>query len=390
MIANGLHAMAQRRTLLFVVNVDWFFISHRLAIAEQALREGYEVHVATTLTGRGEELRERGLVVHALTIARNGTGVRGEWLSLRQIAAVLRKVRPDVVHLVTIKPVLFGGLAARLLGTPAVVAAVPGLGAVFVATGARAAMVRWLILLLYRLALRRPRLVAVFQNEDDRKVIQDATGLPSAQCTLIRGSGVDLARFSAQPWPEHPAQPPVVLLAARLLVDKGVREFVAAARLLRSRGATARFCLAGSRDTESLASITAQELAEWQQAGHVEIWGQRDDMPEVLAMAQLVVLPSYREGFPKVLIEAAACARPIVTTDVPGCRDAIVPEVSGLLVPPRDATALADAIGRLLADPARGRAMGQAGRALAQERYGIESVVAAHLGLYRQLLAAAA
>lgn len=367
------------RTLLFVVNVDWFFVSHRLALAEGALRQGYKVHLATTFTGPTAQIEALGITLHPIELARSGTGVASEWRSFWQIVRVLRSVRPDIVHLVTIKPVLFGGIAARWLRVPSVIAAVSGLGSVFVRRGARAALARYLLLRLYRLALHTPRVTAIFQNEDDMRVISEAAALPATQCALIRGSGVDLARFPAMPLP---AGTPVAIMAARLLVDKGVREFVAAARELRARGLVARFCLVGTVDLESLAAISADEIEAWRSEGVVELLGHREDMPQVLTMAHLVVLPSYREGLPKVLVEAAACARAVVTTDVPGCRDAIEPGVSGLLVPARDSLALADAMARLLQDRALCERMGHANRALAERSFGLEQVVQQHLHLY--------
>jgi glycosyltransferase involved in cell wall biosynthesis len=220
--------------------------------------------------------------------------------------------------LVTIKPVLMGGLVTRLAGVPAVVAAVPGLGFVFMARGAKAAVRRWLVGALYPVAFGHRNLTVIFQNLDDRATLTKLAHLPDSKVVMIRGSGVDLAQYGHTPLP---LGVPVVLLAARLLADKGVREFVQAARLLKQQGVCARFCLAGSVDPANPASLADKELTQWANEGVIELWGQRSDMPDVLRAAHLVVLPSYREGLPKVLLEAAACGRAVVTTDVPGCRD---------------------------------------------------------------------
>jgi glycosyltransferase involved in cell wall biosynthesis len=292
-------------------------------------------------------------------------------------------VRPDVVHLVTIKPVLLGGLAARLAGVPAVVAAVSGLGFVFMARGAKAAVRRWLVGVLYSVALGHRNLKVIFQNADDLRSLAKVAHLPAAKVAMIRGSGVDLARYAHAPMP---GGVPVVMLAARLLADKGVLEFVQAARLLRQRGCNTRFVLAGTVDTANPTSFTDAEVSAWVAEGVVEWWGQREDMPQVLAAAYLVVLPSYREGLPKVLIEAAACGRAVVTTDVPGCRDAIDPGVTGVLVPVRNAEALADAMGALIENSVRCKAMGDAGRVLAEKAFDIRRVVAAHLHIYQELI----
>lgn len=372
--------------LLFVVNVDWFFVSHRLPIALEALRQGYEVHIATSITDQRAKLESSGLVVHPLTLDRSSTGLLSQLRLMLQMHKLFKEVQPDVVHLVTIKPVLLGGLMARLSGVPGVVAAISGLGFVFVAPGAKATMRRLAVSWLYRLALGHRNLKAIFQNPDDYNTLSRLANLPASKATLIRGSGVDLAKYPSAPLPSGV---PVVMLAARLLADKGVREFVAAARKTRQRLATAkpvRFVLVGSIDPGNPASLAQQEVALWVEEGIVECWGHRTDMPEVLSSAHIVALPSYREGLPKVLIEAAAAGRAIVTTDVPGCRDAIDPEITGLLVPAKDATALASAIESLLLDPARCAAMGQAGRALAESAFDQRQVVERHMNIYRQLV----
>ena len=371
-----------RRTLLFVVNVDWFFLSHRLPIALEAMRQGYQVHIATGLTDRLDELQCNGLVVHPLALDRSSAGLGNSWRTMVQLWQIFRTVRPDVVHLVTIKPMLLGGLVARLAGVPAVVAAVSGLGFVFTARGAKAAVRRWLVGALYRVALGHRNLKVIFQNADDLRSLAKVAHLPAAKVAMIRGSGVDLARYAHVPLP---GGVPVVVLAARLLADKGVLEFVQAVRLLRQRGCEARFVLVGTVDTANPASFTDAVVSAWVHDGVVEWWGHRADMPQVLAAAQVVVLPSYREGLPKVLIEAAACGRAVVTTDAPGCRDAISPNVTGVLVPVRNAVALADAMEDLVKDPLRCKVMGDAGRALAEKAFDVRQVVAAHLQIYQEL-----
>ncbi len=375
--------------LLFVVNVDWFFVSHRLPIALEAKRQGYEVHIAASITNQRTELESIGLVVHPLALDRSSTGLLSQLRLMLQLYKLFREVRPDVVHLVTIKPVLLGGLMARLCGVPGVVAAISGLGFVFVARGAKATMRRAAVSWLYRLALGHRNLKAIFQNQDDCTTLSRLARLPARKATLIRGSGVDLAKYPRTP---PPSGVPVVMLAARLLADKGVREFVAAARKTRERLATAtpvRFVLVGSIDPGNPASLAQDEVARWVEEGIVECWGHRTDMPEVLSSAHIVVLPSYREGLPKVLVEAAATGRAVVTTNVPGSRDAIDPGVTGLLVPAKDAAALASAIESLLLDPARCAAMGQAGRTLAESAFDQRQVVERHMDIYRQLVSQA-
>lgn len=370
---------------MFVVNVDWFFMSHRLPIAIEAMRQGYEVHVAAGVTDRLDALIEMGLLVHPLSIERSNTGLLNVLKTFWQLVCLFRRERPDVVHLVTIKPVLLGGIAARLTGVKSVVAAVSGLGFVFLDAGIIADLRKVFVTLLYRVALGQRNLKVIFQNPEDRDCLMQLTGLISTKTEMIRGSGVDLSKYKCDPLPDGI---PVIMMAARLLRDKGVYEFVEAARILRKRGCLARFCLVGMVDPDNRSSVSGAELSGWSASGVIEHWGYRSDMHTILSSAYLVVLPSYREGLPKILIEAAACGRAVITTDVPGCRDAIEPGVTGILVPPRDSDCLADAMLSLIEDRQRCQIMGEAGRALAISSFDINYVVTQHLQIYQQLLRA--
>jgi glycosyltransferase involved in cell wall biosynthesis len=224
----------------------------------------------------------------------------------------------------------------------------------------------------------------IFQNSEDRDTLLGFGALRPAQAVMIRGSGVDLARYVCTP--EPPASPPIVVMASRLLYDKGVREFVEAARLLRGTGIDARFLLAGDPDFGNPAAVSAADLTRWRDEGVVECIGHCGDMPGLFAGAHLVVLPSYREGLPKVLVEAAACGRAVVTTDVAGCRDAVVPGETGMLVQPRNVRALVDAIAGLLANPDERQRMGAAARRLAEREFAVERIVDEHMQVYGELL----
>lgn len=366
------------KRLLFVVNAPAFFLSHRLPLAVAARAAGYDVHIATADGDAVVDIERQGFVHHVLPLSRSGRNPVRELSSLVAMWRLFRALRPSLVHLVTIKPVLYGGLMARLAGVPGMVAAVSGLGTVFLSNGGTRKLVQG----LYRLALGHSNSAVIFQNADDRDALRRIGAVRSDQVRLVRGSGVALIDYPCLPEPEGL---PVVTMAARLLRDKGVAEFVEAAKILHERGVSAEFRLIGSPDPGNPTSITDAELEQWKTQANVQLLGFCSDIPRQYAESNVVCLPSYREGLPKSLVEAAACGRAVVTTDVPGCRDAIIPRESGVLVPPRDAEALANAIQALLTDPERRRGMGRAGRALAEKEFAIEKIVAAHLAIYREL-----
>lgn len=368
--------------LLIVVNDPAFFLSHRLAVAVGARKAGYEVHVASMPGQAVKDIGDFGFIHHELPLSRSNKTILGEVLAFFNIWRLLCRLRPDVLHLVTIKPVLYGGIAARLAPVKSVVAAVSGLGFVFLSRGFKASLLRTVIRALYRLALGKRNLKVIFQNPDDCNFLIRMTGLALSKVEIIRGSGVDLSLYPSLPEPEGP---PVICLAARLLRDKGVIEFVESARLLRQRGVKANFQLIGDLDPGNPATVTAEDLNNWRQEGCVELLGYRKDIAQLFSAAHIVVLPSYREGLPKVLVEAAACGRAVITTDVPGCRDAIEKDITGLLVPVSDAIALADAIQRLIESPELRQRMGMAGRALAEREFAIEKIVQQHLDIYKKL-----
>lgn len=368
--------------ILFVVNAPEFFLSHRLPLAIAASKAGFKVHIASADGAGVQKISQFGFEHHVIDIARSGQNPLKELLSIVRIFRVFQKIRPHIVHLVTIKPVLYGGLAARLAGVDGVVAAVSGLGTVFLSQSGLAGLRKTIISFLYRQAFRQKKLAVIFQNPDDRQVLLDIGALSFDQSRLIRGSGVDLLDYPCLPEPEGT---PVVVMAARLLRDKGVYEYVEAVRVLRQRGINACFRLIGAPDPGNPSSIGQSQLDAWAAEGIVELLGYRSDIAQQYAAATIVCLPSYREGLPKSLVEAAACGRAVVTTDVPGCRDAIELDVSGLLVPVKNAEALADALQRLIESPALRQGMGAAGRALAEREFAIEKIVDAHLNIYQEL-----
>lgn len=371
----------RRKRVLFLVAEDWFFAVHFLERARAIQAAGYDVAVATRVQDDGDRLREAGLTVYPLELARRGTNPLHELSTLAQIWKAYGAIKPDLVHHIAMKPILYGSFAAMARRVPAVVNELTGMGFIFTSTSVKRRIARQPLWLAYRWALGSGH--TIVQNPDDLALLERKSIVPKGRVSIVYGAGVDTERFTALP---EPNGDPLVVLPARMLTDKGVREFVVAARTLREAGVRVRCALVGTSDPANPASIGEEQLQAWADAGHVEWWGWRDDMIAVYAQASVVCLPSYREGLPRALIEAAACGRAIVTTDVPGCRAAVIHERNGLLVAPQDAFALAHAIRRLVEDAPLRERMGRNGRAIARERFSVDRVSADVLAIYRSQL----
>jgi glycosyltransferase involved in cell wall biosynthesis len=370
----------KNKKLLFVVNSPQFFLSHRLPVALAAKSNNYEVHVASA-EGIGVELiTSYGLLHHIVAFSRSGQNPIQEMKTLIQLIQLFKKIKPDLVHLITIKPVLYGGIAARLTFIKAVVAAISGLGTIYIASSFKARLRRWLVTRVYRVALSHLSLAVIFQNPEDRDNLLESGVVQKKQVRMIRGSGVSMKEYR---YIAEPEGAPVVVMAARLLKDKGVCEYVEAARILRKFNISMR--IIGSLDFGNPTSVTQEEIEKWTKDGSVQLLGYCENIAEQYAAANIVCLPSYREGLPKCLVEAAACGRAVVTTNVPGCRDAITLN-TGVLVPVRDSMALADAILDLVQNPEKRKAMGKAGRELAEREFAIEKIVDEHMQIYNQLI----
>jgi len=369
-------------SVLFVVTEDWYFVSHRLAMARILQRAGWHVALAARFSGHETALEAEGIRCIPIRLRRTRVSMLGEVHAIRELRALYRRERPTIVHHVALKPVIFGGLAALGLKGLAVVNAVAGLGFLFSSSSSRARIGRLFAVPLLRRLFSRENAWSIVQHpEDEQELRRRGIGRPG-HVVLIRGAGVDTSAFRARP--EVPGVP-VVLFAGRMLKDKGVADFVDAARLLQAQGIVTRFELVGAPDSENPGSHSIADLEGWHREGIITWRGHSTAMPEVLAAAHVVCLPTtYGEGVPKILIEAAASGRAIVATDWPGCREVVRDGVNGLLVPPRDPVALASAIARLIADPALRARMGAAGSCLAAEEFSVEAVTAATLALYQQ------
>jgi glycosyltransferase involved in cell wall biosynthesis len=382
------------RRIAYVVNHAAFFVSHRLPLAIGARRSGFEVALFTGQAGSPsmERLAEVELVnadIPHQRVAFRSAGINPlvELWGLMHLITLLRRYQPDLVHCASPKGVIYGGLAARICGTKGLVLAISGMGYAFTEAGNRSLLrtfVKTVYLTLSRFVFRHPNLHVIVQNEDDYSA-QISSGLVHAnKLTLLPGSGVQLSDFCNCSTQD---KEPIVLLPARMVRDKGIEEFVDAARQLKALVPEWRFVLAGAADYQNPSAISADQLEDWEREGIIEWLGHVGDMVPLFAKAAIVCLPSYyREGMPKVLLEAAAAACAVVTTDVAGCRDAVVPGVTGDLVPVRDSSSLAKAIHRLINDEQNRKDYGYAGQQLAMRKFSLDYVVEQTLNIYHSLI----
>jgi glycosyltransferase involved in cell wall biosynthesis len=368
--------------LLYVVTEDWFFLSHRLPMARAARTAGFEVHVATNVADGAATIEREGFVLHPVRFARGRLSPLATLATIRELRKLHRQLTPDLVHHVALQPTILGSLAA--LGLPvARVNAVTGLGYAFISESRKARLVRGAIGTLLRLLIGRRGSVALVQNPDDRALLQ-RLGIAAERIVLIPGSGVDVTRL--RPMPEPPG--PITLgFVGRLLDDKGIRVLVAAHRLMRAKGVAVDLLIAGTPDPANPASVSQSEAEAWGRESGVTWLGYVDDIATLWARAHVAVLPSRREGLPKSLLEAAACGRPMVATDVPGCREIAIAWQTGLLVPPDAPGALATAIEMLAETPELRERFGRAARRLAEERFAEDAIGRAVVELYARSLA---
>lgn len=385
MTESGMTTVSKK--LAFIINVPAFFLSHRLPIAQAAMREGWQVHLitgqsssATMETESARRLNAEGISHYQAPFKATGTNPVTEAFGLLQVLRQVWRTRPDVIHTASPKGNLYGGIAARICGVPKLVIAVSGQGYLF--TG-NAGLIKRSIGKLYNALIkwvyRHPDCTVIVQNQDDYSALMNAGMVRQAQLVLIPGSGVDLALYADMP-PEHAEK--IVLLPARVLRDKGVQEFVDAARELKPLFPQWRFVLAGAADYANPSAFSVEQINAWVKEGMVEWWDYRSDMPAVYRKSAIVCLPSYREGMPKCLLEAAAAGKPVVTTDVIGCREAILPGETGLLVPVKDPAALRDALQHLINHPDERNAFGLRARVLAEQRFSIDAVIARIFEIY--------
>jgi glycosyltransferase involved in cell wall biosynthesis len=382
-LAGALGVSLKGRKIVYLVSEDWYFCSHRLPLGIAAQEAGAKVVVATRVNDHRTQIEAAGLRIAPIEMQRSGTNPFIDFATIRQITDLYRREKPDLVHHVALKPILYGGYAAKRAGVPTIVNAVTGMGFIFISNSLFARTARPLIARAQRALMNRANTRTILQNPDDAEMYTKRIGVSPDHLTIIPGAGVDIDQFAVVP---EPFAVPTAVCVSRMLRDKGIHELVAATRLLHAKGVELRVRLVGPTD-DNPASIPRATLAEWNREGVVEVVGPSKDIAGEYARAHIAVLPSYREGLPKSLLEAAACGRPMVATDVPGCREVCINGETGLRVPARTVEPLAKALERLVLNPSLRQRFGENARHLAETIFAEKIINAQTLALYEKILA---
>ncbi len=379
--------MDNKPSILFVVNVDWFFISHRLILAKAAVENGYTVYVAATDTGRRTEIEAVGAEFVAMDFDRSGTNPLKEIKTILALYKLYKKLNPSIVQHITLKPVSYGSVVSRILNIPSV-NAISGLGYAF--QEGKRGLSTLIMTATMKFGFNQNKVVCIFQNRDDLATVQQRGIINQKnEIVLIKGAGVNLDEFKFSPAPLN--QKLKIILPARLLWDKGIREFKEASDLLKDKySKQVQFQLVGMADEGNRAGVQSNELQEWLVDEYFEWIHYQQDMFPVYRDADIVVLPSYREGMPKTLLEACAVGRPIVTTSAIGCKECVDEGVNGFKVEPRSGKQLAIAIEKLINSKELREEMGRKGRKKAEVEFNAENVISKHLEIYSTLINAKA
>ncbi len=369
--------------ILFVTNVDWFFISHRLVIAEEALKSGFEVIVAAEDTGRSQEIREKGIEFINLSISRSGTNPFIEFKTLLIFFKLYLSVKPDIVHHITLKPVIYGSIAAKLLNIKGVVNAISGLGYTF--TKGRDSILQKAMLSIMKFGFNRKNLVVIFQNENDQDELKTFGVIdPSNAIVIIKGSGVDIEKYNEFDLPSFDKIK--ILLPSRMLWDKGVKELREASLILKIKYSdNVQFILSGLADEDNKAGVPASYLKDWEDGTYINWIGYQKNMIEIYKDSHIVVLPSYREGMPKSLLEACAIGRAVVTTNAIGCKECVDEGINGFKVAVYSSIELAVALEKLITNHDLIRQMGHNSRIKAVNEFDVKNVISKHLEIYNSL-----
>ncbi|WP_448807363.1 glycosyltransferase family 4 protein [Aminobacterium colombiense] len=373
------------KKVVLLMHVDEALFTHRLPIARELKKNGAEVFVVAGDTGKGDSLESEGIHFIPIPLKRQNIQLFKEFPVVYSIFSILNKIKPDIVHNVSIKPVLYGSLISRMFNKWSCVNALSGLGYLF-SMDTKALTVQNRIKFLLKFALQNPRSTTIVQNRSDLEVLLNLGLLRREQAVLIRGSGVNCANFKPTFFPKKP----VVMLPARMLWDKGIGEFVRAAEMLYPKFPDVRFVLVGPADDDNPRSINFTKIIEWTTSRpNLEWWGAKEPhrMYEIISQATIIALPTYYpEGLPKSLLEGAACGKPLIASDIPACREIVREGINGILVPPKDAVALANAIAKILLNPILLEQFGQNGRKIACTEFAEEMIISQTLEVYREML----
>jgi len=378
--------MKSNKKIIFLVNNLDFFVSHRLEIAKTVLDKGFNVTIGYGENNRVDckTLKKKGFNLNLIPMYRGSNNLFNELKTFNSIWKFFKKEKPDIVHLITIKPYLYGGIVSLIQKIPAVVTAVSGLGSLFIRKDFKSLLLRFLLFPLFKLAFSPKNQIVILQNKFDSKLLIEWRALNPSKVRFIKGSGIKLQNFNNLNEPKGSIK---VCYASRLLKSKGVYDFISAAKILKSNNLKCEFILAGDLDTKSPTGLSSNDLKKLKKISFLKIIGFQKNIPKLYAKSHIICLPSYyREGLPKSLLEAAAASRAVVTTDHPGCRDAIIPNKTGLLVPIKDPKKLASAIQYLINNPGIRLKMGKNGRRLAETQFRVEKVVKLHMQIYNNLL----
>lgn len=371
-----------KKKILYVVNVDKFFLSHRKDIALKA-KSLFKVHLATKFDLDKKIFKKKNISTHSLNINRGSLGLLSNFITMIDILKIIFKVKPNVIHFISIKPVLIGGIISRLFPSISKVFSITGLGSAFIKENIYSEIKLNLLIFLYGFALNQKNYKVIFQNNNDLNFLLNNTSLKKSNCVLIPGSGVSLKKFKPK---KFNFKNPVIMFPSRMLAHKGIFEFIEAARILKKNRINARFVLVGDIDNDNPSGIKINLIRKWEEENIIEYWGYKKKMSSIISLATVIVLPSYREGFPKVLMEAAASGRPSITTNVPGCKDAVIHNYTGILIPVKNSRKLVNEIQNLLSNKSKIKKMGFNARDYALKNFNINRVVETHIKIYKEII----
>jgi len=370
--------------ILYFVSEDWYFCSHRIPIARDVKKNGFEVVVVTNVDKHEKIIIDEGFRLIPIKLNRRGKNPLKELNIIFNLIKIYKKEKPDIVHNVALKPIVYGSIAALFAAKSYVVNAFAGMGYIFTGNDLRHTALKKFFLTFYKLIFLSHRSIGLFQNSEDQTFLLENNIISARKSFLVKGSGVNLQKFSFKKEPEDSSIK--LVIASRMLWDKGIGELVEASKILHKKNIKFKTILVGLPDPHNPESIDSEILEEWNKLPFIEYLGFRNDVSDIITKSNIVILPSYREGLPKFLLEGAACGRAIVTTDVPGCRDVVRNNVNGFLVQPKNILQLADALEKLINDKTLRLKFGQAGRKIVENEFSEEIVVEKTLNLYKILL----